>query len=274
MGPVRRSLNQRFINLKFLRTRNSVGILSTLNPAELKFGHLICFYDTQLVYIQSINLSQFYLGMVIALPILRSRRVPRIRTPPKNHKQSKSMKLNKTSRIGAALLAVMALSSAAAHAVAITGVVSFSGGATLDSPDLNSATMVLNWQDEKVGSLHTGSFSVLSTGQAATFTDGWVFGSGIAPLWTVGGFTFDLTSSTVVFQNSVILGISGKGVVSGNGYDATPGRWAFTTQVPQVDATFEFSAAEAEEIPDGGSSVALLGASLLGIGAVRRKLKK
>ena len=106
----------------------------------------------------------------------------------------------------------------------------------------------------------------------------WIFNPSMATpgLWSVDGFTFDLTSSTVVTQNATFLNITGVGTVSGNGFDPTPARWAFTVQNAGggTGDFFSFSAnTSSNGVPDGGSAVALLGISLVAIEFVRRKLR-
>ena len=60
----------------------------------------------------------------------------------------------------------------------------------------------------------------------------------------------------------------------GNGFDATPGVWAFTSQNAggRPHSTFSFSANTAA-VPDSGSAVALLGLALTGIEVLRRTLR-
>jgi hypothetical protein len=123
----------------------------------------------------------------------------------------------------------------------------------------------------------------VTAGDAATFTAPWTFNSGaLAGLWSVGGFTFDLTQSAIAFQGvigpSEFLNVTGTGMLTGNGFTSTPGTWSFTSQFPGNSSTtgvveFSFSATNVA-VPDGGTTMALFGVSLLGLGAVRRKLCK
>ena len=107
----------------------------------------------------------------------------------------------------------------------------------------------------------------------------WTFDPGGAQpaLWAVGGFTFNLTSSSIVLQNAVGLVVSGLGTIVGNGFDPTPGSWSFSTQNPGAGnpAVFSFSGATGAPpggpgVPDGGVTALLLGSVLLGFGAIRR----
>jgi len=93
-------------------------------------------------------------------------------------------------------------------------------------------------------------------------------------LWQIGGFTFDLTSSTVVSQSATFLDVSGVGTISGNGFDPTPGTWSFnSTQADgSSNPTFSFQANSAA-VPEA-SPLALFGMGVLGLigqQALRRK---
>jgi hypothetical protein len=70
----------------------------------------------------------------------------------------------------------------------------------------------------------------------------WGFGSGRAALWSVGGFTFDLTASSIVKQGNGFLAVSGTGTISGNGFNPTPGSWRLSTQNAPANNVFSFSA--------------------------------
>jgi hypothetical protein len=63
-------------------------------------------------------------------------------------------------------------------------------------------------------------------------------------LWSVGGFTFDLLSSTIVTQNAAFLRVTGTGIVSGNGFEPTAMGWSFSIANPggEPRTTFSFSA--------------------------------
>ena len=66
----------------------------------------------------------------------------------------------------------------------------------------------------------------------------------------------------------------GEGTISGNNFDPTAGTWHFTTQDPANNqGLFSFSA-QINVVPDGGSTVALLGAALFAVGALRARFAK
>jgi len=159
-----------------------------------------------------------------------------------------------------------------------------------DSSALQNVTQVLEWRDifgnsnfSNVAAISPGSTyaAFVTLGDQATMcsmTGGiWTFNpsTGTPSLWSVDGFTFDLTSATIVTQTAMFLNIRGVGTVSGNGFDATPARWAFTVSNSGggTGDFFSFSANTASVVPDGGSAVALLGISLVAIEFVRRKLR-
>ena len=163
-----------------------------------------------------------------------------------------------------------------AQAVGMTSVITFAGGVTLDTGSVDTATKVVSWLDGG-GNMPTvesasGRFAALA-GQTATFAFSWSFNSGaITAFWTVGGYTFDLIASQLVFQGGGILFASGTGTITGHGLNAQPADWRFSIQDGPAGGVFSFSASN--NIPDGGATVALLGLSLAGIEGIRRKLRR
>jgi len=181
------------------------------------------------------------------------------------------------SKIGAALFAAFVLSSTAS-AVRINGVIGFTGGASLDNANLALATQVVEWDTTTVSVLHTGDFAGIPTNTAVMLAKPWNLNTaspGIVDFWKVGGFSFDLTSSTRFYDPSGggFLSASGYGMIKKVGFEATEGTWSFSTQNPGAGNVFTFSASGAA-VPDGGATVALLGVSLLGLHGLRRKFSK
>jgi hypothetical protein len=159
---------------------------------------------------------------------------------------------------------------------AINGSIQFGGSAQFDTNSLLTATTVMALINFHVEAGNTGDFFAIPMNTPATFTAPWVFNPSTPTpgLWKVGGFTFDLLSSTIVTQTAANLTIEGSGIVSGNGFDPTAMDWSFTTQssggIPRT--SFSFSA-NGNAVPDGGVTVALLGLTLVGVEVLRRKLK-
>ena len=174
-----------------------------------------------------------------------------------------------------------AVFSQQAQATAITGDIQFAGETHFDTNSLATATTVITWFDvfHNAGfssvTSSTGDFAGIAPGTQATMAQPWIFNPSTPTpgLWSVGGFSFDLLTSTVVTRNAGTLHITGTGIVSGNSFDPTAMDWSFTTQSAggHTRTTFSFSA-NGLAVPDGGSAVALLGLALVGIEALRRKL--
>lgn len=163
-----------------------------------------------------------------------------------------------------------------AQAAMINGAVTFAGGAVFDTTSLATATRVNTFSDVAVTSRDGDFTSTVNVGDTVTMATPYIFMPSTATpsLWSVGGFTYDLDSSTVVLQDADFLIISGTGTISGNGFDPTTGTWSFTAQSPDANGVFSFSAATGGQggVPDGGTTVALLGIALAGVELVRRKL--
>jgi hypothetical protein len=187
------------------------------------------------------------------------------------------MKLKTTSKLAAALVAAAALTSAA-NAAFVEGKIDFGIVVTLDSQNLGSATKVMSW-DTTFVTLVTDDYDTFANpGNPAIFTAPWTFNSGaVTPLWTAAGFSFDLSSSAVNgVQTNTFLNVVGTGTVTGNGFDPTPGTFSFTiTNQGGAAGNGQFSfVASTATVPDGGTTVALLGVSLLGLHGLRRKFGK
>jgi hypothetical protein len=194
------------------------------------------------------------------------------------------MKLSKT------FLAVLAtgvlscaLFSQQAQATPINGGIQFAGSVQFNTTSLATAARVNTWFDingnagfSSVAFGNTGDFAGIAAGTQAAMAQPWIFNPSTPTpgLWSVGGFTFDLLSSTIVTHTTSTLAIEGTGIVSGNGFDPTAMDWSFTSQSSgaRPRAVFSFSA-NGMAAPDGGSAVALLGFALTGIEVLRRKLR-
>ena len=172
------------------------------------------------------------------------------------------MKLLTYRRLALAGLAFLILNGAAV-AAPIQGDIAFSGRLTFDTGNINTANSITSWTNTRV-ELGDGDFSSLAPNTPATFAAPWQFNPSIPlnSLWSVGGFTFDLLTATILQQGSGFLSITGSGIVSSTtlGLDPTPGTFHFSSQNPGVGGTFSFSAAA--EVPEP-PVYALLGVGIL-----------
>lgn len=184
------------------------------------------------------------------------------------------MKLSKTV-LAALTIGVLScgLFSQQAQAALITGNINFAGSVTFDGP-LGTANAVTSFINTHVESGGTGDFAGIPINTPVAMAASWTFDPSTPTpgLWSVGGFTFNLLSSVIVFQSPQGLIITGTGIVSAAGFDDTAMDWSFTSQKSGT-GTFSFSA-NSTAVPDGGSAVALLGIALTGIEVLRRRVKR
>lgn len=185
------------------------------------------------------------------------------------------------------LIALMALISAS-QAGYISGSINFSsapgGGIILQdsagnvTTNLAAAAGIKEWT---LAELEEGSasFEAVANGNSDAFLQPWRFDSitSATPLWTIAGpegFAFSLASSTTVYQSARFVAIRGDGILTANGFEDTPATWWFTTQGVAAENKFSWSSSiVAAAVPDGGSTIILLGGSLLGLLGLRRQFK-
>lgn len=189
------------------------------------------------------------------------------------------MKFMKPLLMGVAALVVASGLAISAEAKQISGNINFAGSVTFDTTNLGTATMVNNWNMAIVSDAPTGSFSGIATGTHVTFATPYVFNppTSYASLWTVGGFTFSLTSSKIKFQDNTLLTVFGKGFVNGPGFTQTPGTWSFSVTKSDgrtaTNFSFQGNSSAVPTTPDSGSTVTLLGVAFMSIAAVRAKFR-
>lgn len=166
----------------------------------------------------------------------------------------------------------------------ITGNIGFTGRVTLNTDSAATATRVDFWVNPTVNGT-SGSFNSLANGTAVTMVSPWDFNSGaVSSFWSVGGFTFDLTGSSITSQGgnpgtSAFVNVSGTGMVKAAGYNDTSIVWNFSTQDPIIPGnpqletpdSFTFSVSHVA-VPDGASTIALLGFAVSGVSLLRKKI--
>ena len=120
-----------------------------------------------------------------------------------------------------------------APANSITGNITIGGSARFNKSPLTKASNITGWMTPLVLSDNGFFFPFAAPGSAVTMSTPWSFGSPSSSfdLWSVGGFTFDLTSSSLLFRSKKSLSLAGTGSVTGNGFDDAAGDWTFTYNV-------------------------------------------
>lgn len=162
----------------------------------------------------------------------------------------------------------------------ISGSINMAGSATLNSDSLNGATTLT-----PAGSALVTSGTQAYVGLAGdTATWGTVLNLTAGPdsvpdLWSVAGFDFSLASisSYIVNGSDTAAVLSGLGTLTGTGYAPTEGNFTLvitdSSGGKSGQATFGFASSDTTAgVPDGGLTMTLLGGTLLGLGALRRKL--
>jgi len=169
------------------------------------------------------------------------------------------------------------------QAIPIVGGISLSGNVTYPVADIDSATAFQSFNGVTVSSV---SGSYLDAGVApgttvnmSAFSFNPFAPAGVIPLWQTTSGTaasFDLMSLGPITQGNGFLMLTGAGTLHLSGFDNTPGYWRFSSQ--QGDTTFSFSSSNGAltpsnaDVPDGGTTIVLLGAALSGLALVRGKL--
>jgi hypothetical protein len=192
---------------------------------------------------------------------------------------------NKSLILGGVAATLMAFSAAA---VPITGGISLAGGpvAVNSGDNLSTATAIINFGTVAVtGS--SGTYATLNGGipnfTPVTTTTGFTFLPTLSPNPTVNvwsfvylgnTYSFDLSSIQSVSQGfdvngNQFLDISGKGTLHITGFTDTIGSYIFTAN--SASDTFSFSSSNGA-VPDGGTTVMLLGAAFAGLALLRKKL--
>ena len=179
-------------------------------------------------------------------------------------------------------LGLFAALTSISFALPISGSIGFTGPYMANNSNLTLATSI-SFDNGGVNQIttdgvSTGSFAGIAEGTAVTmFTPLQVNGPGVTlpdgPIWSVGGFSLTLTSIGEQFNSSNSLNLYGVGVLSdGNSANDSIGEWIATFN--RSGTNFTFSASSSTSVPDGSTTVILLGLGLAAIGVVSRRTAK
>ena len=209
----------------------------------------------------------------------------------KTHNKDTPMKIITAPQLfSSVILAISGFAlSAQAVPIPISGNISLSGTITMNGPSFVTATAFTGFQDVTVGgpSAVSGAYTGTS-GSAVTVTPfTWsppTASTPINPLWSFiyngDTYSFDLTVLHEDYASPSGLLLSGQGtaLITGPGtqYLPTSGTWNFSSQ-SQGLTSFTYSSTTivpAQSTPDGGGTVAMLGASMIGLVLLGRKRKQ
>lgn len=181
--------------------------------------------------------------------------------------------------VGSVCVAGSALAAPITGGMGMAGAFTPMDAAGIDITTLSTSTGINFIDDMFVVTSATGDFGSLtpyvSTGSIYDFQ----FATPVLPvnpLWTIGGYSFEMTSlsyeiNPLVGKYSIV--VNGSGMLSGNGFDPTPGIWNFSAQGADL-ANFSWSAStDASPVPEPATML-LFGTGLIGLAGVRRKMNK
>lgn len=181
---------------------------------------------------------------------------------------SLNLKSMRASLVGVAFVAGLALSAAPAAASTISGSINISGA-------VNNPTSTTGVDFEGSGfttAAGLGDLSGIAGGTSVALTDV-VFASLPGNVWSVGGFSFSLTSliSAAVANGSGGINFVANGVLSAAGFEDTLGVFAFSSN-SITGAQASFSSTTAVPVPP---ALLLFGSGIAGLGllASRRRNK-
>ena len=182
-----------------------------------------------------------------------------------------------------ALLVTLAvgIGASTAQAIPITGGIGFAGGIE-PVADWSTVTAINITGDQAIVLCNivtpcAGSFAVLNDPdtEIAVYHD-FSFaplGGSVTPLWSVDGFSLNLSAITSIQRasNGIVLG--GTGTLFGPaGFDPTPAVWSFSADETDLEFRFSSTTTAATTVPDGGTTSMLLGLGLFGLAAVNRRM--
>jgi hypothetical protein len=167
----------------------------------------------------------------------------------------------------------------------ISGNISLSGTVSMDGTSFVTATKFTSFENVFVGAPSALDGDYIGTSGATVTVTPFTWSpptasTPVSPLWTfmsgLNTYSFDLNVLHMDYASPTGLLLSGLGTahITGPGLEKldTTGHWDFSAQTLGL-STFTFSSTTTvpTSVPDGGSTVAMLGATMLGLGWMKRK---
>jgi hypothetical protein len=195
-------------------------------------------------------------------------------------------------KLGVSMLVALAMSTAA-QAAYINGYLDFGLGSLVLKDSAGNTTSNFNavrgiaFNGTTKVNVAGGDFAGVLGSTVAFNQNPWVFDPvSTGDLWNVGGFTFNVQSATYAVQtlnNTSSLVVVGTGFVKGNSFKDTAGTWVLTTQrsnlgtgANRTELSWSSSASSegGRDVPDGGTTLAMFGVTLLGLCGARALRKR
>jgi hypothetical protein len=201
----------------------------------------------------------------------------------------------KLSLVAAGSLA-LSMAPITSMATPINGTISFFGnvtpftgppsspGVTIASDYTTAQSLVFGFTQAASGA--NGSFASVTAGTVVTMNGPLGVNPAVinssGPLWSVGGFTFTLTTLTESLDTPTVLVLSGSGMMSdGIAADNNMGTWVatFTSASSGPGVTFSWNSSSGASIPttvvpETGASLLMMGMGLAGLGVFAKFRKQ
>jgi hypothetical protein len=162
---------------------------------------------------------------------------------------------------------IFAASLGSASAAFVTGDMGITGAFT-PNDTLDNATLIT--LTSATGTSGTGDLDNVTFGTPGTIGNGAINLASFSPitdLLTIGGWQLDLSSMSITDQTASVLTLSGGGLLTGNGFDATGATWTFSSNSAGTSYSMTVTAS-AVPVP---AAVWLFGSGLLGLIGIARK---
>jgi hypothetical protein len=176
----------------------------------------------------------------------------------------KMKKMIKVLLAGLSLISVNVFAATIDGSLIAGGAYTTTGGVNLaDATNVSLGTVFANGGTGDVEGTVNGS-TLAGTGGALSL-------NAFAPVtnfFSVGGWTLDVSTLTIVDQTAGLLNLSGLGVLTGHGFDATDVNWSFSSS---STTSYSMTVSSVSPVPVPAAAW-LFGSGLLGlVGVARRK---